>query len=823
MYNDVYYKGSGPAIYGGAAYDIIVQNQGLSGTTANNPHMASGFTGGRRVAARLAATIWGGLTNPTPGAAFPPNASPPSLSRANDSAAGAPSPAFDYTNTYAATFSTATWSGATVTVSGGLAAHARPFVDGQTFSCSGCNSGLYIVAVDAPPTMSNVAGAGQVGNTFHITVSGTIGGSGSGAITAGCATGTGGSNCINFDFQINTTNGTFGTAAAIDTCGVNNIYGPGATIGNPTSGAYADPFGSCVGSGIGSLTRGFRIGSTPLMYIYPFPQGSVFDDGADFEGGGFNRSSAFTCNIVAAKVVQCVHAPIYTSGAPSGIGKWTSGSTWANYGDMSLITGRIASMMGTVGAQSLPLTSPNSPGSGYTNGFYQSVQATCSTVQSGGLAPYFDITVSGGHIVNVYPSAISTSSATQAPGLGVGSACTLTDTNFPNPMKVGETVAGTINIPLAPVEGTAGIMTFGTDQNEMGTFLYGNEGEPGNPLNQFFTNGSGSYFEPGLPVRPFGEFQGAAVSDNGSPAAPTYISLPSISGTAQVGQTLTTSNGTWIGSPTGYMYQWLKASSSISGATTNTYSPVTGDIGSLISVTVTATNAIGSGQATSNSVGPVFGSVGCSQATNYLARTTGGNEGGNAANITTLICGLVTDGVITGNLTTTGCGSTLDALYVLAQQNSSDALLNLCGTNYTATAVGSPSPVFTSYRGYNGFNNDGVYINTAFNPATATSPNYLQNSASIGIWSNAVTAESSAQMSQGSSGRSWIYDNFASDGNFYARINNASTGGLTSPGTKGLFVADRSSSGSVVPYWDGSALTAQSGASSTPYSGAFII
>jgi hypothetical protein len=131
--------------------------------------------------------------------------------------------------------------------------------------------------------------------------------------------------------------------------------------------------------------------------------------------------------------------------------------------------------------------------------------------------------------------------------------------------------------------------------------------------------------------------------------------------------------------------------------------------------------------------------------------------------------------------------------------------------------------VFTSYRGYNGFNNDGVYINTAFNPVTATSPNYLQNSASIGIWSNAVTAESSAQMSQGSSGRSWIYDNFASDGNFYARINNASTGGLTSPGTKGLFVADRSSSGSVVPYWDGSALTAQSGASSTPYSGAFII
>jgi hypothetical protein len=46
----------------------------------------------------------------------------------------------------------------------------------------------------------------------------------------------------------------------------------------------------------------------------------------------------------------------------------------------------------------------------------------------------------------------------------------------------------------------------------MGMFLYDNSGEPGNPLNPFFTNGSGGYFEPGLPLRPFGEFQGVAVS-----------------------------------------------------------------------------------------------------------------------------------------------------------------------------------------------------------------------------------------------------------------------------------------------------------------------
>jgi hypothetical protein len=42
--------------------------------------------------------------------------------------------------------------------------------------------------------------------------------------------------------------------------------------------------------------------------------------------------------------------------------------------------------------------------------------------------------------------------------------------------------------------------------------LYGNEGKLGNPLNLFFTNGMGGYFEPGFGVQPFGEMQGAAVS-----------------------------------------------------------------------------------------------------------------------------------------------------------------------------------------------------------------------------------------------------------------------------------------------------------------------
>ena len=167
--------------------------------------------------------------------------------------------------------------------------------------------------------------------------------------------------------------------------------------------------------------------------------------------------------------------------------------------------------LGYVGAQSFPIANA---GSSYTNGFFQSVQATCPTLATGSNAhaPYFDIAVSGGAIVNVYPSAVSAALATQAPGLGVGSACTLTNSNFPSGMTSGGGSGGSISIPLAPVEGVGGIATFNTDENTMGMFLYDNTGFQGNPLNAFFTNGMGGYFEPGLPVRPFGEFQGAAVS-----------------------------------------------------------------------------------------------------------------------------------------------------------------------------------------------------------------------------------------------------------------------------------------------------------------------
>jgi hypothetical protein len=88
--------------------------------------------------------------------------------------------------------------------------------------------------------------------------------------------------------------------------------------------------------------------------------------------------------------------------------------------------------------------------------------------------------------------------------------------------------------------------------------------------------------------------------------APSNTSPPSISGTTQVGQTLSADVGTWTGTaPISYAYQWRRCDSAgascadIAGAAGSTYTLVTADGGSTIRVVVTASNSAGSSSATS--------------------------------------------------------------------------------------------------------------------------------------------------------------------------------------------------------------------------------
>jgi hypothetical protein len=101
-----------------------------------------------------------------------------------------------------------------------------------------------------------------------------------------------------------------------------------------------------------------------------------------------------------------------------------------------------------------------------------------------------------------------------------------------------------------------------------------------------------------VPAAPSGAVAHAA-------AVPGNTALPTISGTAKDGQTLTSTTGTWSGSPTSYARVWQRCDTAgancvaISGATAATYLLTSTDVGKKLRVRVTATNASGSSSATS--------------------------------------------------------------------------------------------------------------------------------------------------------------------------------------------------------------------------------
>jgi hypothetical protein len=104
------------------------------------------------------------------------------------------------------------------------------------------------------------------------------------------------------------------------------------------------------------------------------------------------------------------------------------------------------------------------------------------------------------------------------------------------------------------------------------------------------------------------EFRAGAMDDfgGGTIVAPANTGLPSVSGTASVGQQLQANTGTWMGTPTPNLtYQWQDCDSSgenctpITAATAGTYTVQASDGGHTLGVVVTGTNSAGSSQAVS--------------------------------------------------------------------------------------------------------------------------------------------------------------------------------------------------------------------------------
>jgi hypothetical protein len=79
----------------------------------------------------------------------------------------------------------------------------------------------------------------------------------------------------------------------------------------------------------------------------------------------------------------------------------------------------------------------------------------------------------------------------------------------------------------------------------------------------------------------------------GNTTIPAVLYNGAVVASAAVGDTLTSTTGTWSNQPTGYSYQWQSDGANV-GTNSNSYVVVAGDSGHSIVCVVTATNAIGS-------------------------------------------------------------------------------------------------------------------------------------------------------------------------------------------------------------------------------------
>lgn len=120
------------------------------------------------------------------------------------------------------------------------------------------------------------------------------------------------------------------------------------------------------------------------------------------------------------------------------------------------------------------------------------------------------------------------------------------------------------------------------------------------------------------------------------------------------------------------------------------------------------------------------------EATALIARMSTAPNDTRKAQIDTLV----------GALKTAGVWAKLDALYVLAAADSQASLLNWLGSTFDATAV---STTFTADRGHTG-NGTSAYISTGFNPTTATTPKFVQNSGHMSFWSRTSGQSSNVDM-----------------------------------------------------------------------------
>lgn len=205
---------------------------------------------------------------------------------------------------------------------------------------------------------------------------------------------------------------------------------------------------------------------------------------------------------------------------------------------------------------------------------------------------------------------------------------------------------------------------------------------------------------------------------------PSNTIAPVISGTASVGSVLTSTTGTWTSDTgiTGYLYQWYRGATLITGATNSTYVLTLSDVGFSITCRVAATDIDGTSAYVSSS-NSIFLLDADYQAVLTRANALGYPIPSSAQQIV--------QNQLVLDLKAGGIWNKLDVLYIFANNGGIDfSTLNWKAPTLRQASLNNPL-TFTTNQGITGSSSG--WINTTFNPTIGTN-NYKVADASRYIY-----------------------------------------------------------------------------------------